>query len=269
MTAVPEDGQTDRANRPDEERSSFPQSDLATSDTPGSGSLAAADNRWERRLKAGARVGAGVAVMLGAGLGAVGLGGRAYVQSKLLPQVETTMEDALRRDVTLGDVQFVWPWKVTIGASEIEELATVRSIDVRANLWTLLWRRELAIALRLNQPNVTLAQAEGGNWKVPALNVGDTGGGVPVATIALEIANGQLELISTNGEAAQFHRWHGRLQVPVESGEATWITQARTDDGRVDIQGVASFSTEGRPGGSDPRVELDIQTNNVPATTLN
>ncbi|MEM9536985.1 MAG: translocation/assembly module TamB domain-containing protein [Cyanobacteria bacterium P01_E01_bin.45] len=267
---MPEDGQADRENRPDEEQPPSHPSDSSTPDMPEPDDPNSdPDRRWKRQLKTGARVGAGVAVVLGVGLVAVGLGGRAYVQRKLLPQVEAEMETVLQRDVTLGDVRFVWPWKVTIGASEIEELATVRSIDVRANLWTLLWRRELAIALRLNQPDVTLAQTEEDGWEGLALNVSGTGGGLPVAEIALEIANGQLELVPADGEAVRFERWQGRLQVPVDSGEATWSTQARSGDGRVDVEGTASFSTEGSSGGSDPRVELDIQTDDMSVTALN
>ncbi|MGK7911410.1 MAG: translocation/assembly module TamB domain-containing protein [Synechococcus sp.] len=283
---MPEDGQTDRDHWPDEEQSSSPQPDSFTLNMSAHDSIdsdsdsdSVSDNLWPRRLKTGARVGAGVTVVLGVGLVSVGLGGRAYVQRQLLPQVETAMEDALQRDVVLGDVRFVWPWKVTIGASEIEELATVRSIDVRANVWTLLWRRELAIALRLNQPDVTVAQTDDGgwgndgSWEGLALRLNDTGdGGLPVSEIALEIANGQLQLIPAGGEAAHIERWQGRVWVPLEDGEATWTTQAYSDGGRIEVRGTASFPLDGEDpdsAGREPRVELDIQTENAPATLLN
>ena len=237
-----------------------------------------------RRLHA-ARVGAMTALIVGVGVLAVGMGGRTYVQRKLLPQVEKTLESTLQRDVTLGDVRFVWPWKVTLGASEIEDLATVRNVDVRASLWRLLWQRELAISLRLNQPDVTLAQEDDGSWGGVALNLAGTGSDLPVSEIALELADGQLTLIPLEEEPAQFDRWHGRLQLPLDSGEASWTTRARSETSQLAVQGSARFQvhSESPAGSHNPpdsersirddssglRVELQADGDNVSATLLN
>ena len=235
-----------------------------------SNSLSRSQQRWRRLTK----VGAGTTLILGLAVVGIGVGGRSYVQRQLLPEVEATLEATLQRQVTLGDVKFVWPWQVSLGESEIEQLAIVRGIDIRADVWRWLWQRELAIALRLHHPKVTIQQSSERGWANLDLNLdGMEGMGAPLSSVTLEVANGHLNLIPLEGESHQFERWQGRLLLPLGSEEedVSWRTKLRVSGALLQIEGSTALPISVSPESSvssGPSLQLQASGTELPVTLL-
>jgi hypothetical protein len=113
-----------------------------------------------------------VIVGLVLGTGAVLLfqaSGREWVNATLLPQVELTLSQNLKRKVTLGEVKELLPWQITLDATEVQGLATVRQVAVRFNLWQVLNGQPLPIGLTLTEPSLVLKQRRNSQWEVADL----------------------------------------------------------------------------------------------------
>ncbi len=208
-------------------------------------------------LGAGGLVGVS-AVCVGGSLGA-----RSYVERTVVPQVEQALETSLQRQVALGELQWVLPWQVTVGESQIENLASIRSIDIRVDVWRWLWRRELAIALQLNQPNILIAESLDRGWMDFDLDLNGAEQGLPLSEVAIEVEGGQVTLLSLGGNSYPFDRLRARVLLPL--GEPK--------DPAISLDVDAKF--EGRPVGIDGdvrlqsrEVQLTLKGDRLPVTLL-
>ncbi|MEM8716013.1 MAG: hypothetical protein AAGE92_09585, partial [Cyanobacteria bacterium P01_G01_bin.4] len=77
--------------------------------------------------------------------------------------------------------------QISLGTSDIHGLATVDSIDIRANPLSLLFRRPVAVQIVLHQPDVTLTQSEDGNWQFPQLQLDSNGEALPITLDSAEL----------------------------------------------------------------------------------
>lgn len=193
-------------------------------------------------------------------------GARAYVQQRLLPNLEVQLERALGRDVELGKLQFVLPWQVAIGRSQIEDLADVRAIRVGADIGALWRSRELGLAVTLDRPEIQLAETQERGWLPLAPNLDGTGQGtvLPASTVTLTVRNGTVTAQPLVGDMRTFERVSGRSRL-------MWGRTER--DRRADFQlrtelDESPIELDGRVRIPERRIQLAITGEGVPAALL-
>ncbi len=241
------------------------------------------DVHW-RRLnlsRSATWVGAGLGLGLtAASFGAV-WGASAYLQGQLLPRVEDTLSQALRRRVELGEVTFLAPWQVSLGESSIEHLATIGSIDISPDLWTWVQTGEWVLNLTLDQPQLLVMETLDRGWADIQFQLPDSEGegSLPIQGLNIHLRQGSLTAIPLVGERRQFDQLQAQAQVWLAGdpeartgGRASFQLSARlqspdTSAGHpVRLRGVADFpQASGSVVISSRSVPLDLLPSIVPA----
>ncbi|MEN9225012.1 MAG: translocation/assembly module TamB domain-containing protein [Thermostichus sp. HHBFW_bins_43] len=232
-------------------------------------------------------VGAGLGLGLtAASFGAV-WGARAYIQGQVIPQVEETLSQALRRRVELGEVTFLAPWQVSLGESRIEHLATIGSIDISPDLWTWIQTGEWVLNLTLDQPQLLVMETLDRGWadiqfQLPA---SEGEGSLPIQGLNVHLRRGSLTAIPLVGERRQFDQLQAQTQIWLagepqaaaehSGGRASFQLSARlqspdTPGGHpVRLRGVADFAqASGSVALSSRSVPLDLLPSLLPAVPL-
>jgi translocation and assembly module TamB len=194
-------------------------------------------------------------------LGLLGL--RLVVQQRVLPQVETGLSQALGRDVTLGNPRIVLPWHVSLGKSEVKEFATLRGVGIDLNLWRLLWQRQLAIAVTLQEPNVTLKQGKDGAWVNFAKQEGGGEMPIPLGAVTVRLRDGEVTAIPQQGKPLTLNHLQANTRIDWE----TATDQAVEFDARARLEN-SSLEVEGQAQLPEQNVEVLLNGSKVPIAPL-
>ncbi|WP_414415639.1 translocation/assembly module TamB domain-containing protein [Synechococcus sp. R6-7] len=226
---------------------------------------------------------AGVGLGLTAAAFGAAWGTGIYLQDHVLPQVEATLSQAMRRRVELGEVRFLAPWQVSLGESRIEHLATIGSIDLSPDFWTWLQTGQWVLNVTLNQPQLLLMETLDRGWADVQFQLPEGEGSLPFQGLNIRLRQGSLTAIPLVGERRQFDRLQGQVQVwlthnapPGEedlfggraSFQATARLLPREGEGGYPLQlrGVADFAqASGSVTLSAARLPLDLLPSVVPA----
>jgi translocation and assembly module TamB len=228
-------------------------------------------------------VGAGLGLGLTAAAFGAAWGAAAYLQTQVLPQVEATLSQAMRRRVELGEVRFLAPWQVSLGESRVEHLASIGSIDLSPDFWTWLQTGQWVLNVTLNQPQLLLMETLDRGWADVQFQLPEGEGSLPFQGLNIRLRQGSLTAIPLVGERRQFDRLQGQVQVwlthnapPGEedlfggraSFQATARLLPREGEGGYPLQlrGVADFAqASGSVTLSAARLPLDLLPSVVPA----
>jgi len=181
---------------------------------------------------------AGVGLGLTAAAFGAAWGTGIYLQDHVLPQVEATLSQAMRRRVELGEVRFLAPWQVSLGESRIEHLATIGSIDLSPDFWTWLQTGQWVLNVTLNQPQLLLMETLDRGWADVQFQLPEGEGSLPLHGLNIRLRQGSLTAIPLVGERRQFDRLQGQVQV--------WLTH-NAPPGEEDLfGGRASFQATAR-----------------------
>ena len=207
-------------------------------------------------------------IAIGIATGAVGIGAVLYlgvrpvINRRFLPNIDTALENALSTEVELGSVTAVMPWQVSLGATEIQGIASVDRIDIRVNPIALLLRRPISAQVVLHQPDLTVTQSEDGSWQLPELQLDGSGEPLPITveSIDLSVRRGQVRVQPSNGNTVEWSNIFadGRWDADDESVE--FDVRTRFDSGRLQLVGQALLST----------LEIDAEAiaKNIPVYSL-
>ncbi|MEN9245361.1 MAG: translocation/assembly module TamB domain-containing protein, partial [Thermostichales cyanobacterium SRBZ-1_bins_19] len=155
---------------------------------------------------------------LGLGVGITGLlwgfdwAARTVVQEQLLPNVQGMLEAALGREVTLGPLQFVYPWQISLGPSEVAGLLQVERLGVGVNLWRWLTSGQAELAIHLDQPQLTLTETDQGWPGLLATQPPTRTGSLPIQGVTVQIRQGQLLPQPRQGSLAPLTGLEGTLK---------------------------------------------------------
>lgn len=228
-------------------------------------------------------VGAGLGLGLTAAAFGAAWGTGIYLQDHVLPQVEATLSQAMRRRVELGEVRFLSPWQVSLGESRVEHLASIGSIDLSPDFWTWLQTGQWVLNVTLNQPQLLLMETLDRGWADVQFQLPEGEGSLPLHGLNIRLRQGSLTAIPLVGERRQFDRLQGQVQVwlthnapPGEedlfggraSFQATARLLPREGEGGYPLQlrGVADFAqASGSVTLSAARLPLDLLPSVVPA----
>ncbi len=213
------------------------------------------DVHW-RRLnlsRSATWVGAGLGLGLtAASFGAV-WGASAYLEGQLLPRVEDTLSQALRRRVELGEVTFLAPWQVSLGESSIEHLATIGSIDISPDLWTWVQTGEWVLNLTLDQPQLLVMETLDRGWADIQFQLPDSEGegSLPIQGLNIHLRQGSLTAIPLVGERRQFDQLQAQAQVWLAGAEQAEPKDSvspllSNPEGKARTGGRASFQLSAR-----------------------
>ncbi|HZX71215.1 MAG TPA: AsmA family protein, partial [Rhodanobacter sp.] len=139
------------------------------------------------------------------------------------PQIQTTLSQALGREVTLGKLH-VSVWSGSLDADDIrigedpgfgkQAFVSAQSLQLGVRLWPLLVHRELHItSLTLKQPSVHLLQNRAGDWNFATFGgsaaPASPSAGTPTQPLAfsvdkLRITDGSIELTRAVGGARSY-----------------------------------------------------------------
>lgn len=235
-----------------------PRVDIASQ--PASVSHGSSRVRWLVRVLAGTGF-SGVVLLLGFAWGA-----RAYVREQLLPNIEAQMERSLGRDVELGTLRFVLPWQISVGRSQIEDLADIQAIHIGVDVGELWRSRELGVAVRLDRPDIQLTETREQGWMPLPLNLNDNQASprLPTTTVAVTLRNGRVTARPLVGETRVFERARG-------TGRLIWGQTDRDRRADFDLQTVLDESPvelNGRVLVPERRVQLAIAGEALPANLL-
>ncbi|WP_457395486.1 translocation/assembly module TamB domain-containing protein [Thermostichus sp. OS-CIW-29] len=226
---------------------------------------------------------AGVGLGLTAAAFGAAWGTGIYLQDHVLPQVEATLSQAMRRRVELGEVRFLAPWQVSLGESRVEHLASIGSIDLSPDFWTWLQTGQWVLNVTLNQPQLLLMETLDRGWADVQFQLPEGEGSLPLHGLNIRLRQGSLTAIPLVGERRQFDRLQGQVQVwlthnapPGEedlfggraSFQATARLLPREGEGGYPLQlrGVADFAqASGSVTLSAARLPLDLLPSVVPA----
>lgn len=234
---------------------------------------------------------AGVGLGLTAAAFGAAWGTGIYLQDHVLPQVEATLSQAMRRRVELGEVRFLSPWQVSLGESRIEHLATIGSIDLSPDFWTWLRTGERVLNVTLNRPQLLLMETLDRGWADVQFQLPEGEGSLPFQGLNIRLRQGSLTAIPLVGERRQFDQLQAQVQVwlphnapPGEEdlfgGRASFQAAARLRpkdsapltrlEGRrgypLQLRGVADFAqASGSVTLSAARLPLDLLPSVVPA----
>lgn len=158
-------------------------------------------------------VGAGLGLGLTAAAFGAAWGTGIYLQDHVLPQVEATLSQAMRRRVELGEVRFLSPWQVSLGESRVEHLASIGSIDLSPDFWTWLQTGQWVLNVTLNQPQLLLMETLDRGWADVQFQLPEGEGSLPLHGLNIRLRQGSLTAIPLVGERRQFDRLQGQVQV--------------------------------------------------------
>ncbi|MFS8924760.1 translocation/assembly module TamB domain-containing protein [Synechococcus sp. B60.1] len=238
----------------------------------------------EQRFPLSSKTWIGVGAGLGLGLTAAALGAAwgigAYLQNQVLPQVEETLSQAMRRRVELGEVRFVAPWQVRLGESHIEHLASIGSIDLSPDFWTWLQTGEWVLNITLNRPQLLLMETLDRGWADVQFQLPEGEGSLPLQGLNVRLQEGSLTAIPLVGERRQFDHLQGQVQVwlsapPGGGDRASFQLSARLRplqrEGGYPLQlrGVADFAqASGAVTLAAQRLPLELLPSVLPAAPL-
>ncbi|MGC1216013.1 MAG: hypothetical protein WA883_00980, partial [Phormidesmis sp.] len=124
-------------------------------------------NRWLKWLL---RIGLGLGSVVAVGGVVFVVWGDRIVTQLLLPRVASSVDEAIKRPAELGDVEGFSFWGVRLGKTVIpptetdKTSITVDEIEVTIGLRSLIFQQTLKSNVVLVRPNVSLVQAEDGEW---------------------------------------------------------------------------------------------------------
>ncbi|MGY3168799.1 translocation/assembly module TamB domain-containing protein [Thermostichus sp. MS-CIW-15] len=233
-------------------------------------------------LPPGTWMGAGLGLGLTAAAFGAAWGIGAYFQDRVLPQVEATLSQAMRRQVELGEVRFVAPWQVRLGESHIEHLASIGSIDLSPDFWTWLQTGEWVLNITLNQPQLLLMETLDRGWADVQFQLPEGEGSLPLQGLNIRLQGGSLTAIPLVGERRRFEQLQGQAQVwlsapPGEEGggRASFQLSAalRSLEGEggypLQLRGVADFAqASGSVTLAARRLPLELLPSVLPAAPL-
>lgn len=240
-------------------------------------------NVQQRRLNL-AWVGAGVGLGLTAASWGAVWGAGAYLQGQLLPQLEATLSQAMRRQVELGQVTFLAPWRVSLGESRIEHLATIGSISLSPDVWTWVQTGEWVLNLTLDQPQLLIMETLDRGWadiQFQWPQAEGEEGSLPIQGLNVSLRRGSLTAVPLVGERRQFKQLQAQAQIwlagapkatPEQAGgRASFQLSARLQDSErsagypLQVRGVADFAqASGSVWVSSGRVPLDLLPSILP-----
>lgn len=140
------------------------------------------------------------------------------------PQIQTTLSQALGREVTLGKLH-VSVWSGSLDADEIgigddpafggQPFVSAQSLRLGVQLWPLLRHRQLHVtSLTLGRPSVRLVQNRSGRWNfasfggTPAVSTSVASPGQPLefSVDKLRIKDGRIDLQRAAGEIHSYRK---------------------------------------------------------------
>ncbi len=223
------------------------------------------------------RIGGGLGLSLTAAAFGAAWGIGAYLQDHVLPQVEETLSQAMRRRVELGEVRLVAPWGLRLGESRIEHLASIGSIDLSPDFWTWLQTGKWALNITLNQPQLLLMETLDRGWADVQFQLPEGEGSLPVQELYVRLQEGSLTAIPLVGERRQFDHLQGQLQVRLSAppgegggGQASFQLSARLQGGYpLQLRGVVDFAqAAGSVTLAAARLPLELLPSVLPAAPL-
>jgi translocation and assembly module TamB len=114
-----------------------------------------------------------IGITLGALLivgGVAGVGLRIFVDRRLVPLVERSLNTLLQRPVEIGDVEHFSPVDIRFGPSSVPPTPTdsdsvvMEAIHARFNPLEVLWSRQLTLYVTIVRPQVRINQDADGQW---------------------------------------------------------------------------------------------------------
>lgn len=203
---------------------------------------------------------------IGVAVVATGLsvGIRPYINRTLLPQVEDNLERTLNRPIEMGPVQTLLPWKVTVGATDIENLAMIERIDIRFNLLNAILTRELKVGLQLNQAEIVLTESVERGWNVVELNLDDTGGGYPLAELDIILQDSSVSLVPLEGNSLQITEIRGHSTIGLDDPPGPNLDfnlSASLESAPIQLEGTATLDDL-------PRVDVAIEGTGLPISIV-
>ncbi len=126
------------------------------------------------------RISIALGLLLMAG-GAAGFGLRLFVDRRLVPLVERSLNNVLQRPVQIGDVENFSPTGVRFGESIVPPTATdsdwvaMEAIQARFNPLEVLWSRQLTLYVTIVRPQARISQDEDGQWLATRINAPEPG----------------------------------------------------------------------------------------------
>ncbi|MFK8183907.1 MAG: translocation/assembly module TamB domain-containing protein [Phormidesmis sp.] len=245
-------------------------------------------------------------ILLGAGIGlgslaAVGgavfyVWGDRLITNLLLPRVAQALDESIQRPVEIGDVESFQFWGVTLGETVIPPTetdassVTVEGIEISIGLRSLLFQQTLKSKVVLIRPEVSLIQAEDGQWlelnlpepseaerpvelEIESIEVKDASisalpfsalpstensrqAMVPRDPIQIEDTNVLVEFFGESAQEATFE-----LDGEVLAKETAGSTTNAKAAGRFEVNGAANIETQ--------TVKANAQISNLPGTGVN
>jgi len=176
------------------------------------------------------------------------------------PQIQTTLGQALGREVTLGQLH-VSPWSGSLDADDIrigddpafgdKPFVSARSLQLGVRLWPLLLHRQLQItSLTLDQPVVRLLQNRAGQWNFANFGAGAAAAPAPDASPTrplafsvdkLRIRDGRIDLQRAAGDTRSYRKM-------ALSADNVGLGAAFPFSMSADIAGGGSLQLDGKLG---------------------
>ncbi|WP_017325436.1 translocation/assembly module TamB domain-containing protein [Synechococcus sp. PCC 7336] len=206
------------------------------------------------------RIAVGVVLGVGVVVGGLSVGMRPYVNRTLLPQIEDSLERTLDRPLDLGQVQVLLPWQATVGTTEIEDLGTIESIDIRFNLLSALLSRQLKVGVQLNRAEIVLAESAERGWNVVQFNLDDTGGGLPLTELDVSLRNSSISLVPLEGDPLQIANIRGRSSIVLDDPAGPNLDfnlRSQLESAPIQLRGTARLDAA-------PRVDVALQGQELP-----
>ncbi|MGB3492090.1 MAG: translocation/assembly module TamB domain-containing protein [Elainellaceae cyanobacterium] len=115
-----------------------------------------------------------VALITGATLTVAGMAGavaaRQWVYTRLVPTVESSLENLMQRPIEVGDVEGFTPFSIRLGETVLpptstdSDRAVIDALQVRFNPLEVLFKRQLSLGVTLIRPRVVIEQSDTGSW---------------------------------------------------------------------------------------------------------
>ncbi len=227
----------------------------------------------KKRLWFLVRLAVGVALSVTAASLGVAWGARSYVANRLLPQVETTLSEAMDRQVELGELTYIWPWQIDLGQSAIENVATIRAIQIRPDLTRLLQEQELALDIELIDPQVLVMETLDRGWADLQFRLdGEGGGGLPISELNVSVNDAAVRILPLVGPERLVERVQAEATIALNAAETGGI-ESRLDfiargwfqDQPLRVTGNFDLGQgQGQVQVESPEVPLDLVLSIVP-----
>ena len=158
---------------------------------------------WRRGLVASLVFGLGTIVV-------VKVAGHYLIQNKLIPLVETELNDYLSRPINIGDLKGFSLNSARFGNTELPatednpDRAEVSAVKVNFNLLPLLFQKTLPLSVTLVEPDLYIEQDTEGVWTPTNFATGEASeGGIKVNVKQVNLQEGTITLVGRNSNTKQ------------------------------------------------------------------